>query len=371
MVHTNRAMRLLPEGGAHGRTPYVWLVYALFYVAYPLVMGPGPAWWPHLLGLVTFLALYFRGYWVDGGRRLPVIVALCVLGASLAWVNPGALSFFIYATAFVGGSRTGRAAVVWIAGITLVALAVAWMTPWSHPLTLSGVAVFTPLIGFVCVHDADVRRRNASLRLAQDEIARLAVQGERHRIAADLHDVLGHTLSVIVLKAELATKMSDRDPAAARAEMADVERIARDALATTRKVVTGIQATTLADEILRARTVLAGAGVTLDLDPPDQAPDASELPGEVQHALAMVVREAVTNILRHAHASTCRIHVAASSADVCVEISDDGVGGDLHEGNGLRGMRARLAEVGGHLTRVSAGAGTHLRASVPRSGGRV
>lgn len=369
-----RAMRLLPPNTEHGWTPYVWLVYALFYVAFPFVAGPGPSWWLHAAGLVVFLGLYFAGYWVDGARRLPVIVALTVLGATLSWVNPGALSFFIYATAFVGGARTGTAAGLWIGGVTLIGVATAATIGWYHWSVVSSVAVFAPLVGFVNLHYAEGRRRDASLRLAQDEIARLAVQSERHRIAADLHDVLGHTLSVIVLKAELANKVFDRDPAAARAEMADVERIAREALATTRKVVTGIQTTSLADELLRVRTVLTGAGIDLHLDPPDGRPDLSRLPDGAEHALAMVVREAVTNMLRHARASACRLVVSRTAEAVRVDIIDNGVGGTVHEGTGIRGMRARLTEVGGSLDIVpgtGAGVGTHLRAVVPVAGGRA
>lgn len=362
-----RQMRLLPPDSPHGWTPYLWLVYAVFFAAFPFIAGPGPAWWPHVAGLLVFLALYFRGYWVDGARRLPIIVALTALGASLAWLNPGALSFFIYATAFVGGARTGREAGWWIGGITLAGVVTAWFTGWYHWSVLGSVAVFTPLVGFVNLHYAEGRRRDASLRLAQEEIARLAVQGERHRIAADLHDVLGHTLSVVVLKAELATKLLERDPAAARAEMADVERIAREALAATRRVVTGIQATTLADELLRARAVLQAAGVDPRVEPPDGRPDVAGLPPGAEHALAMVVREAVTNVIRHARAATCRLVVSRLDGDLRVDITDDGRGGDIVEGNGIRGMRARLAEVGGRLDIVSGG-GVHLRAAVPLNG---
>lgn len=369
-----RAMRLLPPDNAHGWTPYVWLVYAVVFAAFPFLAGPGPAWWPHLVGGAIFLALYFRGYWVDGTQRLPIIAGIAALGVVLTPMNPGALSFFIFATAFVGGARTGRAAVTWILVITVTGAATAWGADWYHPFGVISVGVIAPLVGFVNVHYAEGRRRDASLRLAQDEIARLAVQGERHRIAADLHDVLGHTLSVIVLKAELATKVFDRDPAAARAEMADVERIAREALATTRKVVTGIQTTTLADELLRVRTVLAGACITLHIEPPGGPPDVSGMNAGAEHALAMMVREAVTNILRHAHATSCRIVVSTGGDDVHLDIIDNGVGGIVHEGNGIRGMRARLAEAGGSLDVVAgaeAGAGIHLRATVPVGGGRA
>ena len=353
---------------------YIWLVYTAFYLVYPFSFGPGRyGWWAHAVGFLAFLALYFAGHRVDGARRLAVVVALAALGAVMSFVNPGALVFFVYASSFVGGARTGTSAGIWIGALTGAGLVTAWLIGWRYWPILASVAVFTPLIGFVNVQGASARRRDAALRLAQDEIARLAVQGERHRIAADLHDVLGHTLSVIVLKAELATKMFDRDPSAARVEMADVERIAREALATTRKVVTGIQTTTLADELLRVRTVLNGAGIDLVLEPVDGVADLRGLTSSSEHALAMIVRESVTNILRHARATTCRIGVIRNDSAVCVDIVDNGHGGVVQEGNGIRGMRARLAEVGGSLEVVvsATSGGTHVRATVPVVGGRA
>lgn len=360
-------MRLLPSDPSLGWTPYIWLVYTAFYVVYPFLFGPGASgWWPHAVGLLAFLPLYLLGYRVDGHRRLAVVLALTALGMGMSAVNPGALVFFIYATSFVGGVRTGRAAALWIAAITAVGLATAWAIGWRQWPILASVAIFTPMIGAVNVQYAATRRRDAALRLAQGEIARLAVQTERHRIAADLHDVLGHTLSVVVLKAELAARLLDRDPAAARTEMQEVERIAREALASTRKVVTGIQATTLADELLRARTVLETAGLVVTIDPPDGRPDVSGVPAGAEHALAMVLREAVTNVLRHAGATTCRIAYAHGT----LTVEDDGGGGDVHEGNGIRGMRARLGEVGGRID-VRAGRGISVVATVPMGeGGR-
>jgi two-component system sensor histidine kinase DesK len=365
-----RTMRLLPPNTSLGWVPYVWIVYAIPYAVFPVVADPGRLGvWPHVVGLIAFLALYFRGFWVNGSERLPIIVGLTVLGCALVCINPGAASFFIYATAFVGGASTGRAAVWWILGITAVGVTVAWLSTWHPVWGMGSVAVFAPLIGFVNLHNAETRRRDVSLKLAQGEIARLAVQGERDRIAADLHDVLGHTLSVVVLKAELATKMIERDPAAARVEMADVERIAREALSSTRRVVTGMQMTTLADELLRARTVLGNAGVQVDLDPADGQPDVAGLDRAAEHALAMVVREAVTNVLRHARATRCRLLVHRVDDEVVVTVSDNGRGGVLVEGNGIRGMRARLAEIDGRLELALDG-GTHLRAAAP-TGGRA
>ncbi|MEW6321860.1 MAG: sensor histidine kinase [Acidobacteriota bacterium] len=349
-----------PPDRRSGWVAYIWLVYAALYVVAPL-QWPTPSWtWPlQAAGVVVFLALYLYGLRADGSRRLLVVLGLTALGASLSPVNPGALVFFIYAASFVAGARSGGAAGAWIGGVTLAGIVAAWLAGWTHPAFLGSVAVFTPIIGFVNLHEADVRRRDASLRLAQDEIARLAARAERDRIAGDLHDLLGHTLSVIVLKSELASKLAASDVPRAAAEMAEVERIARGALTEVRATVQGYRAATLADEVARARSVLATAGIAADIDAA-----AVDVEPRIEHALALVLREAVTNVLRHAQASTCRIRVEPAEGGVALEVADDGRGGPVGDGNGVQGMRARLREVGGMLV-IESGSGVRLRATAP------
>ena len=355
-------VRVLPEGSEHGWTPYVWLVYASLYVAYPLGTHPSAiAWLEHAAGLCAFLALYLRSYWVDGARRLPFIVGIVALGVVFTPLNPGATSFFVYAAAFVGGARTGAAAARWITAIAVVGGIVGWLAGWG-PSMQAFVLVFVPLIGFVNVHYAEVRRRDAALRLAQDEIARLAALGERERIARDLHDLLGHTLSVIVLKAELASKLLERDRDRAAAEVADVERISREALAEVRRAVLGFHTASFDDELVRARSVLQTAAVQLE-STADVAVLASTTP-QASGALAFALREAITNVVRHANATRCRVALGHVDGAVRLEIEDDGVGGDAAEGSGLQGMRARMREVGGTLERDGR-RGTLVRATVP------
>ncbi len=360
-------MPLLPADTTHGWTPYVWLVYAVPFIVFPAVYGPGTyGWLPHAAGLAVFLSLYFRAYWVDGTERLAFCVALALLGVVLTPINAGAAIFFVYAASFVGEVRTGVPAVLWIGGITATGVVTAWWAHWFHPALVSGVAVFAPLIGFLNVHYAMTRRRDGSLALAQAEIARLAADAERHRIAADVHDVLGQSLSLIVLKAELASKLLSRDGQAAAAEVADIEQTSRQALAEVRRVVTGIRAASLATEWDRARSVLSTAGVYVTRQP--ETIDPAVLSGvapQAEHALAMAVREAVTNVIRHARATTCRLVLTPESSVIRCEVADNGVGGVVEEGNGLRGMRARLLEVRGAFT-CESGSGTRLTFSVPR-----
>lgn len=364
-------MRLLPPDHAERWTPYVWLIYLNVYVGWPFVFPVTAARWGVLAaGLCAFLALYFAAHWLSGTRRLAVIASLAALGLALTWMNPGACVFFVYAASFVGGARTGRAAAAWISAITVAGLAAAATAgvPWG-PWAGAFVAVFAPLIGWLNVSDAENRRRAASLRLAHEEIARLARLAERDRIAGDLHDLLGHTLSAVALKAELAAKLANRDPARAAGEAAEVARIAREALAEVRQAVHGFRQASFADELVRARALLESAGVEVIMQVPDTLAAA---PGA--HALAFVLREAVTNVVRHAAATRCSIRLGgAGDGDgqgeggrLVLTVHDDGRGAEIREGNGWRGMRERVEAAGGSIG-CDVGSGTRLTASVPFS----
>ena len=354
-------MRLLPRDSEHGWTPYLWLIYIGPYVVFPFLFPQVAIMGSRALtlttwaaGLAAFLMLYFRSHWVDGAPRLKFVIALAALGAVLGPRNPGALMFFIYAAGFVGGAARPSRAGIWIGAITVAGILMALQSPWDPYLLVSGIAVMAPLIGFVNLHYSETRRRDAALKLAQEEIARVAVIAERERIAADLHDLLGQTLSVIVLKSELAAKLIDRDSVRAGQEMREVERVSRDALAEVRRAVRGFRNANLADEVLRARAVLETGGVRVLVDAPSlngpNEPSAVKgTANAVEHAAAMILREAVTNVVRHARATHCRITARRDANSFLMRIEDDGVGGRITEGAGIEGMRARAREIGGSL----------------------
>jgi two-component system sensor histidine kinase DesK len=187
----------------------------------------------------------------------------------------------------------------------------------------------------------------------------MAKLAERERIARDLHDLLGHTLSVIVMKSELASKLADRDPARAIQEIRDVERVSRDALTEVRRAVEGYRRHGLGGEMRNAVIALRAAGVTLHTD---VAPLA--LSPKQETALALALRESVTNVVRHAHATVCRVSLRADGGQLTFIVEDDGRGGAPREGNGLHGMRARLAEVGGTVA-LDGGRGMRVVITVP------
>jgi len=184
-----------------------------------------------------------------------------------------------------------------------------------------------------------VMTRNIDLVVAHEENARLAVDNERSRFARDLHDILGHSLTVITVKAELAQKLLDIDQERARAEIADLERLSRDALTDVRRAVEGYRDITLPGELVRARVALRAAEIEADL------PNSTdEVPSDLRELFAWAIREGVTNVIRHSGAAHCQVVLTPTSA----EVRDDGdatPSPDGH-GSGLAGLRERAADVG-------------------------
>jgi two-component system sensor histidine kinase DesK len=350
-------MRLLPDDKELGWTPYAWLIYLSFFFLGPLLQPwtTKLTWAATALGVAIFLFLYFRGHWARGRELVLIVAALALLGAVYYPFNPGAGCFFIYACSFAGELPKQRHAILGIAAIEFLTIAES-VAFHVHPANAVWPLVFNIVVGGVNIHFAERGRAHSKLRLAREEIEHLAKVAERERIARDLHDLLGHTLSVIILKSELASKLAERDVDRARAEIRDVERISREALAQVRSAVRGYRAGSLQGEVDSARATLATAGVTVEctLAPLTVAP-------AYEAVLALALREAVTNIVRHADARRCTIRLAAPCT---LTIEDDGRGGNASFGQGLSGMRERVESLGGTLVRDGT-KGTKLSIALP------
>ena len=197
-------------------------------------------------------------------------------------------------------------------------------------------------------------RRNIELIVAHEENAALAVENERTRFARDLHDILGHSLTVITVKAELASRLLDVDVERARAELTDLERLSRDALADVRRAVEGYRELTLPGELSRARTALAAAEIRAEV--PGAADD---VPTELRELFAWAVREGVTNVIRHSGATSCTVVLSPTSA----EVRDDGAGPVAADrpGSGLIGLRERAASAGARVITTDLRPGYSLR----------
>jgi two-component system sensor histidine kinase DesK len=336
--------RLLPHNSAIGWTPYAWLVYLPTFLMQPIAeqqAGNNPHWVLTIAGLAVFLVSYFYGYWVNGTRLLLVALLHTALAVAFAPINVGSFVFFIYAGSFAAQISDRRA--VWmIAAVSAIAAATAWILDAPPFFWIGGVAI-TIVISFVNLHFARYGRAQHKLRLAEAEIKHLAATAERERIARDLHDVLGHTLSLIVLKSELASRLTTRDPERAAQEIADVEAVARKALQDVRDTIGGMRPS-LNDELTRAQSLLKAAGVSTTVE---QQPLRINKAGE--ETLAYLVREAATNVARHAKATRCTIKVQQQNGTAVLEVRDNGVADALSEGNGMRGMRERVEALGGTM----------------------
>ncbi len=345
--------------------------------------------WVYGFGLL-FLAFSLPDFGAaDGGPvarslRIATVVAICLvyvgsavmadarLGWRWAWI--GLFVVLMIATAPYGGWnfvdfgvylsvmlatlipwRTARWAIVVGNGAVL---ATAIPNPEMAPLILAAMGV---LIGVATGGGIEAGRVRHHLTRAEHRVSALAVAAERERIARDLHDILGHSLTAVSIKSGLAARLVAHDPAAAAAQMTEVEQIARDALADVRATTTGLREVRLATELASARSVLPAAGV--EAVTPSAVPSLSAADSEL---FGYVVREAVTNVVRHAEASRCTITVD----DTGVSVTDDGAGlrGSRGAGSGLIGLRRRLAEAGGELSITSpTGGGTTVRAVLGRS----
>ena len=352
-------MRLLPRDKNLGWVPYVWLIYLSYFLSVPWVGHAGIGEWAAtILGVAAFLPLYFYGYWTFGWRRVAVASAMTALGLIYLPFNPGASAFFIYAACLVGFSANAWFALKGIGGIVIVLGIEAYFTHLPPYYWAPGI-ILSVLLGGVNIHFAQRHEANCRLEMAHHEIEHLAKVAERERIARDLHDVLGHTLSVIVLKSELASRLMERDPQRAAQEIKDVEQISRAALADVRCTIRGYRANSLGEELARAESTLKTAGVEFH---PSAAP--VELSPAQEGVLVMIVREAVTNVVRHAHARNCWLEMAQVNGSCKLMIRDDGWGQLQQEGHGLRGMRERVEALGGKFART-VHSGTRLEISFP------
>ncbi|WP_330333900.1 sensor histidine kinase [Streptomyces sp. NBC_00536] len=339
-----------PMGAPNGFTLLPWLLMGMGAVS-NLLQGQTPQPWIGGLGLLVFNSLYisvvFRSFAPGKREALSTRISLAALGAvtfALAFAYGDSWLFFfpllgLATGAVVRGRRLGPV----MLGISLVAGAVAWRHEgWGG---VSAILYGTFLSGMVTAAILALSETVAELRETRQELARSAVEQERLRFSRDLHDLLGHTLSVIVVKSEAARRIAPRDMDAALAQIGDIESIGRQALVEIREAVTGYRESSLADELERARAALTAAGIE-----PAVHRSGPPLTPQTEALLGWVVRESVTNAIRHSGAAHCSIEVDGSAERVRLVITDDGGGvGSTAPGSGLTGLTERLAAAGGTL----------------------
>lgn len=373
----------------------IWLLYMVPVTASLFASHPSPL---RLIGSLTgaavFVAMYVWMAWQNAQKVvgatpqrseesllslwLPVVVML-VLSAVLIEVNGVAWgALFIYTCAGAAGRLPPRHAAGLLVAVIAFALVYGWRTHLPTSTTVANLftIAFAGTTTITMVFAVTTSRR---WREEREELARFAsVADERLRIARDLHDLLGHSLSLIALKSDLAQQLIPLAPERAAAEVADIERTAREALHEVRETVAGYRRPTLAAELLEARNMLAAAGIAYDARIDERVIEM--LPRVAEAALSWAVREGATNVMRHGHARRCELRLETHDGEILLEIDDDGIGVGEQDrdaapvaraGNGLRGLGERVKAAGGRYT---AGprptGGFSLRVWMPLAGDR-
>ena len=362
-----------------------WLVCLLFPVLF-LVQTPLTA--VHLFITLTGLAIFVISYtwfmWphpltheshrpIGLRASLLALTGLTTLALTLSLVYGSAfLWLFVGVSAMAGIALPAGGAFIVVVALTLLTLGVSVGigggiagSDWFHvvPLVLLVRGLGVDMIGVARLADA-----LRELHAARGELARQAVMEERLRLARDLHDLLGHTLSMITLKSELAGRLLEKDAAGAAQEIQDVERVARQALREVRTAVAGYRQPSLSSELDGAREILAAAGIACTIDNA-----MGDLPLEMDAALAWAIREGVTNVIRHSRARQCQIRLCRANETVQAEVYNDGCVGQgddpVHLGSGLMGLTERFRMLGGSVQAgpalLEGASGFHLVVRLP------
>jgi two-component system sensor histidine kinase DesK len=354
-------MKLLPDSSRTNWVPYLCLLPVLLV---PLNAYYGNTttgeWIATGVAMAIFLPLYFWSFWLRGWQAALPVGGMATLGLLAAPFNSSASIFVLYASGAVGFLGDAKRSVA-VLSIIIAAFALqSWLLGY-------GVGYWAPTIvlavvfGGFCINWMETDRTNAKLRLNQEEIERLAKIAERERIARDLHDLLGHTLSLNVLKARLASKLINIDNEKALQEVAEIEQISRDALQEVREAVQGYRSVGFAGELENTRLALVAADIAGDFSIAETTLDPAQ-----DNILAMTLRESVTNVIRHSGAKHCRVQLSQADSVIRLNIDDDGRGGRFVEGSGMSGMRERLVTGGGAL-HIDSSNGMKVAATLPAS----
>jgi two-component system sensor histidine kinase DesK len=310
------------------------------------------------LTFTAFLALSVIAsiYWSDRRLMRRVCIAMAAIAAGFTAYRPAGACLYIFVAAYApvatGGAIVPSAvAIIGAIAVTLTQWHLRW--PSVSPSWFPYVTSFEALIIGAAITFA--MRQQTSLR-------RALKTAEQERIARDLHDILGHTLSVIILKSELANRVIDHDLKRAKKEMEDVESVARKALSEVREAISGYRSGDLFAEIERAQQTLETAGISVQRDY-----QPTSLPFALDRTLALILREAITNVIRHAQATECKLTLTSTAESCELVVHDNGRGVSAQAGNGMNGIRERVAAIGGQVTWTTP-PGTELRVTVPLAG---
>jgi len=353
--------KLLPRPMDFQYGPYVWLIYLfIFFLSLAQYHPIENSYLYATIGTVLFLAVYFNGYWATARKVKWNIFAILVIGSLMALLSSGASVFFVYAAAFCYSLGSTKKAFIGIILIVAWIMLFSWINNLDPYFYLPGI-IFTFLIGGLNIYQHDISLKRKELILSQKEVRHLAKISERERIARDLHDLIGHTFSVITLKAELANKLINKDLSKAKDEISALENISRDALSQIREVVTGYRTSDLNTELTHAKYVLESNDISFYYQF-----DEFDISEHINKELAIILKELITNILKHSEAD--RVDLVVKHQDNCanLQVKDNGVGfsEQKHQGFGLKGISERVSKLHGKLL-IKSFSGTLIDIKIP------
>lgn len=346
---------LLPRNLREPFSPYVWLVYLpLFFV--PVIIfhqDVGQLLWMALI-CVAFLGLYFGSYWVQGNSLIGFIAAMVLLCIGGAFLAPTASTIMVYAAAMCARLKSHQHSFIGLGLVLSITIFVSWVFAFDFYFYMPAL-VFSTIIGLLTIYQNALQEKKQELLLSRHETQRLAKIAERERIARDLHDLIGHTFSVITLKADLAGRLLDKgtnkELEKARHEIKQLEIISRDALSQVREVVSGYRSSDLLSELANAKNVFASLDIAFDYQLIGLNETELERDMPTNKELAIVLRELVTNIIKHAQATKVSVLIKTHHQGIVLLVQDDGQGMPSQPnekmGFGLLGIHERIDKLKG------------------------
>ncbi|EPY7710063.1 sensor histidine kinase [Bacillus cereus group sp. Bc256] len=350
-----------------GFFPYMWLVYLLFPI-YNLTQVSG---WKLVIGsgmLIVFMITYRQLYFVQKTFILWACIQMILTLLFALFYNPFMIFFGFFTASAMGFAPSKK--VFRILLCLLVVMLGVFVFINMNQLTPTSLVNIVPMFILMLLTPFGMRNFNQKkvlrnqLNEANEQIKDLVKREERQRIARDLHDTLGHTLSLITLKSQLVEKLIVKNPERASAEAKEITQTSRTALKQLRELISDMRMITVEEELEQIKAILQAANVELEIK---QETSASSLSPIEQNILGMCLREAVTNVVKHSKATRCIVSVLESQGELILTVEDNGIGlaDQNHDGNGIRGMKERIALIDGFVELGTINPGTLLTVKVP------
>ncbi|HHT7188203.1 TPA: sensor histidine kinase [Bacillus cereus] len=350
-----------------GFFPYMWFVYLLFPI-YNLTRVSG---WKLVIGigmLLVFIVTYRQLYFVKKTFVLWACLQMILTFSFALFYNPFMILFGYFTASAMGFAPSKKAFRVLLC--LLVVMLGAFIFVNMNQLTIPSLVNIVPMFILMLLTPFGMRNFNQKKMLknqlneANEQIKDLVKREERQRIARDLHDTLGHTLSLITLKSQLVEKLIVKNPERAGAEAKEITQTSRTALKQLRELISDMRMITVEEELEQIKAILQAANIELEIE---QEASASSLSPIEQNILGMCLREAITNVVKHSKATRCTVSILESQGELILKVEDNGIGlaDQNHDGNGIRGMKERIALIDGFVELDTIHPGTLLTVKVP------